>query len=547
MTTVYSFDVYDTCLVRTFARPEDLFIELARSLLPPTATPEAVAHMARQPEQAAPAPRAAAAREDITLADIYRHFAPALAEWGLDDSRAMTTEINLEIACVRPIRAMQQRLDHLRQQGRRIIFISDMYLPAPIIRLMLLNHGLARPADPVYVSGDIGLTKASGHLFEYVLAQEQLHPAQLHHHGDNPRSDVLAAHRLGIRATYFSHSQLNRYEQRAFSPGRVSPDIAGATAAASRVARLCGTAYSPATQPVLDCAASVVAPLLVSFVSWVLQDAHNRGLHRLYFVSRDGQILWKIAQILARYIPAPECRYLYGSRQAWQLPATLNPGSDDLDWLWLHQKTVATVLVKLEIDPAEIAPVLAQYNFTATRLDDPLDAAAELAFRQVLQQPQVAALIQEKAAAARAMTLAYFEQEQFLAPGPWALVDVGWALRGQRSVKRILSTVAPPLEVRGYYLTVSEARSPSPRPAPTTPLSRPLTLPVRWRSTSWGWITPWFLQTCFSWPITALWPVTGPPTARSSRCSRIRRLRRWSPPSTTLSSTMPMNLPKQRF
>ena len=39
---VYAFDVFDTCLVRIFPRPEDLFFALARNLLPAAASSEQI-------------------------------------------------------------------------------------------------------------------------------------------------------------------------------------------------------------------------------------------------------------------------------------------------------------------------------------------------------------------------------------------------------------------------------------------------------------------------------------------------------------------------
>jgi predicted HAD superfamily hydrolase len=456
MTTAYSFDVFDTCLTRTFARPEDLFIELARRLLPPEASAEAVTDLARQREQAEAAARAAAPREDITLAEIYHHFEPALTGWGLSPQIALTTEVNLEITCVRPIQAMQQRLAQLRRQGRRILFISDMYLPAPVIHLMLINHGLARPADPLYVSGEIGLTKQSGRLFEHVLAQEKLLPAQLHHHGDNPHADVIMARRLGIRATYFQQTRLNRFEQLTLRTGPAAP-AQSRLAAVSRAVRLQFQSddLSPVT---IDMIANVIAPLLTAYVAWVLLDARKNGVERLYFVARDGQVLHAIARILARYLPVPELHYLYGSRQAWFLPGVFECMPAQLDWLTLHSTTPRHMLKKLNLTPEEIAPVLRthQLNNWDTHL-----APAELSrFWQVIQHPPVTALILQQAAAARQLTLAYFEQNGLFDAQKWALVDVGWTLKSQRAVRRMVQTVTPTIEAQAYYLGVTNERIP---------------------------------------------------------------------------------------
>ena len=71
----------------------------------------------------------------------------------------------------------------------------------------------------------------------------------------------------------------------------------------------------------------VAAPLLVPYVLWLLCDARARGLKRLYFVARDGQVLLAIARRLAPRVGFDgELRYLYGSRRSWE-PA-LRPGAE---------------------------------------------------------------------------------------------------------------------------------------------------------------------------------------------------------------------------
>lgn len=457
MTTVHSFDVFDTCLVRTFARPEDLFIELARRLLPSTATFEEITDFARQREQAESAARRAASREDITLAEIYQHFAPTLVALGISPQIAQATEVTLEISCVRRVGAIQQRIAQLRRQGQRIIFISDMYLPPSIIRLMLVNHGLARPTDPVYVSGDIGLTKTSGRLFDFVLAQEGILPAQLHHYGDNPQADVISARRRGICVTYVDQTRLNRFERGALQTDSQNSLQLSRLAGISRAVRL--QSHSDDLLPVvIDLTANVIAPLLTTYVAWVLQQSRQDKVKRLYFVARDGQVLFTIARVLAHYLPSPEFRYLYGSRQAWFLPGVFEVTPAQLDWLPLHSTTPRHMLKKLNIQPEEIASVLTEHQLS--RWDDRLTRAELLQFWQVLQHPSVTGLVLQRAACARRLTLAYFEQAGLCEPQKWALVDIGWTLKSQRAVRRLLATKNPAANVFAYYLGVTHARVP---------------------------------------------------------------------------------------
>ncbi|NJN20656.1 MAG: hypothetical protein HC812_04990 [Leptolyngbya sp. RL_3_1] len=157
--SVYSFDVYDTCWVRTVARPTDLFLQLAQATLSSQqrpVSPEAsfdLYHCRIQAEQQARA--MAPEREDITLEAIYQALAPLTAD-GLDLSLMRSLELQLEAAAIRPITRIKAWIQQLRSQQAQIIFISDMYLPTAFIQQNLVRHGLAAPTDPVYVSGILG-------------------------------------------------------------------------------------------------------------------------------------------------------------------------------------------------------------------------------------------------------------------------------------------------------------------------------------------------------------------------------------------------------
>ncbi len=61
----------------------------------------------------------------------------------------------------------------------------------------------------------------------------------------------------------------------------------------------------------ISVAAGVAGPILTSYVYWVLSQAASQRVKKLYFISRDGQILFKVAQRLNNDLRFPiELRYL---------------------------------------------------------------------------------------------------------------------------------------------------------------------------------------------------------------------------------------------
>ncbi len=68
--------------------------------------------------------------------------------------------------------------------------------------------------------------------------------------------------------------------------------------------------------------ASYVTLLMVPYVDWAIRDAERREYKTLYFISRDGHPLKRIADaiIKARSLDI-RTKYIYGSRRAWRVPS----------------------------------------------------------------------------------------------------------------------------------------------------------------------------------------------------------------------------------
>jgi hypothetical protein len=93
-------------------------------------------------------------------------------------------------------------------------------------------------------------------------------------------------------------------------------------AAAAAIVRQEVQARSARDGAIRDVSAGVAGPFLTAYVLWLLFDAQARGIERLYFLSRDGEVLLGLADILAPRLGITiERRYLYASRRAWNCAA----------------------------------------------------------------------------------------------------------------------------------------------------------------------------------------------------------------------------------
>ena len=90
-----------------------------------------------------------------------------------------------------------------------------------------------------------------------------------------------------------------RYEKIMQAHSRAAGDLAGRFAAASSAARAAITTAPGRETAIRDVAAGAAAPALVSFALWLLEESRRRGLSRLRFLSRDGQILYELTKLLS--------------------------------------------------------------------------------------------------------------------------------------------------------------------------------------------------------------------------------------------------------
>jgi predicted HAD superfamily hydrolase len=460
---VYSFDVFDTCLTRTYSYPTDLFYDLAPVFLKQyclygyddNSIKLFVSARKRAERQIRNINKQT--REDITLIDIYKHL-QTLLPWNFDIDEAINLEMDLEKRSLKPILPIKALIDNLRAKQHRIIFISDMYLPCEFIKQCLLEHNIAKKNDAVYVSGDTGSTKHTGNLYKKVLEIENIAPEQLYHCGDNLHADIIMAKKHGIKTDYFTQAHLSYYERR-FLRNVTSNNLIfySKINAAGRLTRLNQSIQNEKPNILEGLASNIIAPFLTAFVVWVLNDAEIKGINKLYFVSRDGQIMYKIAQqLIKNKVGIVECCYLYGSRRAWFAASVCERDWKHMSWLIQGQNNrVSDFLERLCIAEDKLENHLIRYGLKNEMASQIEGEILERVKKFVLDE-EVFDIIQSHTKGLQDNATGYFIQEGLFDEKRWALVDLGWSLNCQAALSRILKSKGRTKLVEGYYLGISE-------------------------------------------------------------------------------------------
>lgn len=443
---VSSFDVFDTVLTRRVGAPEvvlDLLAERLAAPSPAGASPDAGTPVA-------PAVLAAARRRhERRLIDLTDRHPTLRAIWsevalalGCPAERAEAwaraeEDLDRELTVALPGAAAM--LAEARERGR-VVFVSDTPHSEDVVRELLDAAGLWADGDRVFTSSARGATKSRGGLFAVVAAELGLDgDAVVVHAGDNHRADLASPRLEGWSSRLLPAGRLTRYESMLERHSAESARLTSWLAGASRLARLEARGHGVPTA-VADVAAGVTAPMLVGYALWVLGQARARGLRRLYFVARDGEVMLAAARpVLAALAPDLELRYLHGSRQPWVLGACAT--SDVILEHWAQGRTdftARTTLDRVGLTP-ERAHALTGFGGAAPgRADTPLTSAERAELAGLVRSEPLLTDVRRAAAASAERTTAYLRQEGLLDDVPFGLVDAGWSGRAAAALDTLL-------------------------------------------------------------------------------------------------------------
>jgi len=393
-------------------------------------------------------------REDITLSEIWSVLAERM-QWNQGESLCWH-ELSAEDRAIIPVDSMRQRIEEARRRNVRIIFVSDMYLPKSFIQTQLRKYEMARPSDTIYVSGEVGLRKGSGSLFKYVLRAEGVKPSEICFEGDNIDSDYKVPKRLGIRARHFKEAILSGAEREMLRdriPASCSSEIAGAM----RAFRVGSHLNIP--KGVIGITSQFIGPFVMGFAIWVLRRAQEKKLQRVFFISRDCQLTWKVACELAPMFGGIDCRYLQVSRQALVLPLLDELSRGGMSRLLGEDSSLVIILARLELDYADIAnhlPKIGGPYGPDFRLSKAMDWDW---FWRILNEEPLRTKIVGLMARRRAAAKSYFSACGLFDDVSCAIVDLGWALTIQSALEELLRSFGRTTPIHGLYLGLVQFRS----------------------------------------------------------------------------------------
>ena len=211
-TKIYSFDIFDTCLVRVCGNSENIFDIVARRILKETSL-SAINDfilIRKSGEGRARKLFITSEKEDITLTDIYSQCDfSSLTD--ISNNTIMEMEMTVEAEMLTPVLCIKEEIEHLHSQQQPVVFISDMYLPEDFIKDLLRKTGFFTEGDKLFISGHVGKAKSTGNLFRYVQKLLKLDVRHWYHKGDSRHSDYDMPRSIGIKAFLVSNEKTIRH------------------------------------------------------------------------------------------------------------------------------------------------------------------------------------------------------------------------------------------------------------------------------------------------------------------------------------------------
>lgn len=319
---LYSFDVFDTLITRTTATPLGIFALINDKLRNshfniPLYIKNNFYYLRIECERNIRKYFLKNDKEDFSIYDIYNYL--SFNNFLSDNQKKflINLEIETEIENSIPIKENIKRLKSLINKNCKVVLISDMYLTSDIIRKILTKHDSIFQNIKIYSSSDYSKTKHSGNLYKIVKDIENIDYIEWKHIGDNAYSDILQAKRLSIDTELFCYEQLLDFEKRIIH-SMIDNSYIQLLVGLSRNIRLNNQKIS--FQKKLGI--SLGGQIFIGYIEWILDCLLKYNIKSIYFIARDGFVLKAIADIIIKNRNLNiKTYYIYGSREAWQIPS----------------------------------------------------------------------------------------------------------------------------------------------------------------------------------------------------------------------------------
>lgn len=437
-----SFDVFDTLIKRSVAKPTDLFLLMEKYLA--YVRPEIPAGFAEKRRLAEHRASQRVGRP-VGIREIYNILR---CEFGEYTDELMALEMQMELGGCRPNPKCVELFERCVAAGKTVVLISDMYLPSETIAEMLEKCGV-RGYKKLYVSCECGARKGDGSLFKIVINELMIRPWQLVHIGDSKGGDVLAPLQMGIRAIW------KRNDQKKMC--KVLKTIPPENALAYRTMQTCIRNCSQGMLEYERIGCVVFGPILYGFTQWLIAKLREDGINNVYFLSRDGYMLMRAFEEFE--LPDIKIQYLYCSRRSYLVPLMWkHPEFDDVTqtlFLGKGNMTVRGLMLRFGLDPDKYIERAESFSLEMDKIYSQGSIYTSNAVRRFYESIKQDVIENSKNEYRALVT--YIKTLSL--SSKIAVVDIGWHGSMQYALEELIREENLNTAVKGYYVGINAENS----------------------------------------------------------------------------------------
>jgi predicted HAD superfamily hydrolase len=325
---IISFDIFDTLIARNILYPKDIFSIVEMKIDKEDLNGMDFADLRIKSEESL-----LAKGLNPNIYEIYDEMQRVCGFSHRQKEIFLNLEIETELAFIVPRKSVLDFYNEVRK-GKKVYFISNMYLPKEILKRILSKCGYEGYED-ILVSCDYRKSKNEG-LFNMFRKEVGIEKKCLHI-GDNYRADYQAAKSAGMDSflimsglemlTNSTYAKLLSLNLNIFDRVAVGIFI---NEAFNDPFALYNKNGKTMVRSVDSFTKMFIAPIIVYFTIWFIQNVEKEECDYIFYPARDAFLIQKLCDFIVKTLNIedfPNGQYLYASRRA-VLAATVFDSQD---------------------------------------------------------------------------------------------------------------------------------------------------------------------------------------------------------------------------
>lgn len=419
-----SFDIFDTLVKRNVEKPSDIFnlVEVEYN----KQNNKKIKNFKQLRIQAEIKAKEIIEGNEPNIDDIYE-----MLEIDGDKNQIKELELETELKFIQKNKDFYEIYKYCKNNGKKIIIVSDMYLDKKFIEMILKDNGIDQ-YEKLFISNDIKLNKHSGSIFPFILKKLKISRKNIIHIGDSKRGDYIMPMLHGIKSILIPKT-LRKTKYCNDEKIKKSLDY--------NVLETFINNNIPYEEDIyFKIGYETLGPILYGYTKWLISQLKEKNIGKIFFLAREGNLLKRSFDIINE--EKIESKYLYVSRRSVR-PALLDDVQTLSDLYKIikikNTTTVNKFLKDVGLNSENFEKIFLEYDYDLKSKINDIKNFDKI-FNKIKDD------IRENAIKEKNIIDGYLKQEGF--NGIVAISDVGWA----GSMQKALCEMYKDYTIYGYYI-----------------------------------------------------------------------------------------------